>query len=177
MADKRQREDGSGKPIRTELGGVPQPSHQFFTPLDAHESTGHARPVRLPEVYRPVKPIPPTGQADLERNDEAHASIDLLLDVDLPVSIELGRTRMSVSELLELKAGTIVELDRLAGEPVDILVNNRPIAKGEVVVQDENFAVRITSLLPSRPRTQRAQQATSGSSNPQGGEPDPAALP
>ncbi len=83
------------------------------------------------------------------------ANIDLLLDVNLPVSIELGRTRMTIAEILELGTGSIVELDKLAGEPVDILVNNKPLAKGEVVVLDENFGVRITSLVSPRERLER----------------------
>jgi flagellar motor switch protein FliN len=78
------------------------------------------------------------------------ANIDLLLDVQLPVAIELGRTQMSISDILELGTGSIVELDKLAGEPVDILVNNKALAKGEVVVLDENFGVRITSLVSPR---------------------------
>jgi flagellar motor switch protein FliN/FliY len=82
-------------------------------------------------------------------------NIELLLDVSLPVAIELGRTQMSIRDILELGSGSIVELDKLAGEPVDILVNNKPLAKGEVVVIDENFGVRITSLVPPRERLER----------------------
>ena len=73
-------------------------------------------------------------------------SLDLLLDVELELSVELGRTAISVREVLQLGPGAIVELEKLAGEPVDILVNGRRIAKGEVVVVDENFGVRITKI-------------------------------
>ena len=72
------------------------------------------------------------------------SSIDLLMDVNLPVSIELGRTQLSISEILALGPGSVVELARLAGEPVDVMVNHKLVARGEVVVVDENFAVRIT---------------------------------
>jgi flagellar motor switch protein FliN/FliY len=75
------------------------------------------------------------------------SNIDLLMDVRLPVSIELGRTELAISDILELGSGSIVELDKLAGEPVDVFVNGRPLAKGEVVVLDEHFGVRITSLV------------------------------
>ena len=74
-------------------------------------------------------------------------NLDLLMDIPLNVSVELGRTRKSIKEILELNAGSIVELDKLAGEPVDILINNQPIAKGEVVVIDENFGVRVTDII------------------------------
>lgn len=76
--------------------------------------------------------------------------IDLILDVSLKISVELGRARLPIREVLELGPGSIVELDKLAGEPVDILANDRIIARGEVVVVDENFGVRITDIMASR---------------------------
>jgi len=79
-------------------------------------------------------------------------NIDLLMDVNLPVSIELGRTKMSISDILALGPGSVVELAKLAGEPVDLLVNYKIIARGEVVVVDENFGVRITQLMTPEQR-------------------------
>jgi flagellar motor switch protein FliN len=78
------------------------------------------------------------------------ANLDVLMHVPLSVTAELGTCRMEVSEVLKLGAGSIIELDRLAGGPVDLLVNNKLIARGEVVAVDENFGVRITELI-SRP--------------------------
>lgn len=72
--------------------------------------------------------------------------LDLILDISMPVTVELGRTRMLIRDILALGPGSIIELDKLAGEPVDLLVNDRPIAKGEVVVIDENFGVRLTQI-------------------------------
>jgi flagellar motor switch protein FliN/FliY len=77
----------------------------------------------------------------------APRGLDMLHDVEMEVSAELGRTRMSVRELLSLSPGAIVELDRAAGSPADLLVNGRLIAKGEVVVVDENFGIRITEIV------------------------------
>ena len=77
-------------------------------------------------------------------------NIDLLLDVKLPVSIELGCTTQPISDILKWGQGSIVELDKLAGEPVNLLVNNKLVAKGEVVVVDENFGLRITSLVAGK---------------------------
>jgi flagellar motor switch protein FliN len=79
--------------------------------------------------------------------------LDMLHDVEMEVSAELGRTRMSVRELLSLSPGAIVELDRAAGSPADLLVNGRLIARGEVVVVDENFGIRITQIVA--PGTER----------------------
>ena len=77
----------------------------------------------------------------------AMANIDLILDVQLRVTVELGRKLMSVRDILALGPGSVVELDKIAGEPVDVLVNDRLIATGEVVVADDNFGVRITDIV------------------------------
>ena len=77
-------------------------------------------------------------------------NLDLLMDVMLQVVVELGRTRMPLRQVLELQSGSVVELDRLAGEAVDIFVNERLIAHGEVVMVDDKFGVRITDLVTSK---------------------------
>ena len=82
------------------------------------------------------------------------SNIDLLLDVSLRVTVELGRTRMKLAQILELQHGSVVELDRLAGDPVDIFVNDRMVAHGEVVVVDDKFGVRITDMVA--PNTEKA---------------------
>jgi flagellar motor switch protein FliN/FliY len=85
--------------------------------------------------------------ADTHDAGGVRAGLDLLHDVEMEVSAELGRTRMSVRELLSLSPGAVVELDRAAGSPADLLVNGRLIARGEVVVIDENFGLRITEII------------------------------
>jgi len=75
-------------------------------------------------------------------------SIDMLHDVELDVKIELGRTEMTVDDILRLTNGSVVELDKLAGDPVDVLVNDRLVARGEVLVVNENFCVRINEIIP-----------------------------
>ena len=79
----------------------------------------------------------------------AELPLATLYDLALPISIELGRTSMTVQEVLQLGRGSVIELDRLAGEPVDIFVGDRRFAEGEVVVLGENFGVRITRILPN----------------------------
>ncbi len=81
----------------------------------------------------------------------ASAPLSTLYDLSLPVSIELGRTSMKVQEVLQLGRGSVIELDRMAGEPVDVYVGDRRFAEGEVVVLGENFGVRITRILPASP--------------------------
>jgi len=85
------------------------------------------------------------------------ANLDLILDVHLEFTVELGKTKKTIKEILELGPGSIVELDKLAGEPVDILVNGKQIARGEVVVIDENYGVRITEILSSAERIKSIQ--------------------
>jgi flagellar motor switch protein FliN/FliY len=79
--------------------------------------------------------------------DAAVSSIDLLRDVDLNVKIELGRSRMLVEDVLKLGEGSVVELDKLAGDPVDVFVNERLVARGEVLVLNDNFCVRINEIV------------------------------
>lgn len=87
------------------------------------------------------------GSTSLQSEESAPRNLDLLMDIPLDVSVELGRTRKTVREVLELGPGSIIELDKLAGEAIDILVNQKYVAKGEVVVVDENFGIRITEIL------------------------------
>ncbi|MCA1023074.1 flagellar motor switch phosphatase FliY [Halobacillus litoralis] len=82
----------------------------------------------------------------------AQKNLDMLMDIPLKVTVELGRTKRTVKEILELSAGSVVELDKLAGEPVDIHINEKLMAKGEVVVIDENFGVRVTDILSPKDR-------------------------
>ena len=83
---------------------------------------------------------------------DAHQPIDMLMDVELEVSVELGRSHMSIGEVLALRNGSVIELDKLAGEPVDVSVNGTLIARGEVVVVDEKFGVRITEVVSKAKR-------------------------
>ncbi len=83
---------------------------------------------------------------------EAPSKIDLILDVTLPVTVELGRARMQIQDILKLTPGSVIALDKSAGDPVELLINDRPIAKGEVVIIDENFGVRLTSIVTTTER-------------------------
>jgi flagellar motor switch protein FliN/FliY len=77
----------------------------------------------------------------------APSRLDLIMDISLPLTVELGRARLQIQDLLRLAPGSVIELDKSAGDPVELLINDRPIAKGEVVVIDENFGIRLTSIV------------------------------
>ena len=98
--------------------------------------------------------VPPLDFPQLQPSDDSVGgeNIERLMDVTLNLSVELGRKQMQIKEILGLGPGKIIELDKLAGEPVDLLVNGKILAKGEVVVVDENFGVRITDLVTPRDR-------------------------
>lgn len=111
------------------------------------------RPMEKVEVHTAafepldVKPIQPTSK-----------NIDLILDVPLEISVVLGRTKKSIKEILNLGTGSLIELDKLAEEPVEILVNGKKVAYGEVVVVDENFGVRITNIVSNVDRVKSLKE-------------------
>ena len=92
---------------------------------------------------------------------ESLADLRRLSAVPVDLSVEIGRARMSVGETLELREGSVVTLDRMAGEPVDLLVNGTPIARGEVVVIDEQFGLRLTQVLAAPVATEATETAES----------------
>ncbi|MEB3101154.1 flagellar motor switch phosphatase FliY [Ferviditalea candida] len=114
---------------------------------------GMARPNRNINV----QPVQYTNFNDIPANFADTSNLNLLLDIPLKVTVELGRTEKLIKDILDLSTGSIIELDKLAGEPVDILVNNVLIAKGEVVVIDENFGVRVTDIISQIDRIQKLQ--------------------
>jgi flagellar motor switch protein FliN/FliY len=87
----------------------------------------------------------------------SEVSLDLILDVGVTVALEVGRTRITVRELLQLTQGSILELDRLAGEPLDVLVNGVRIARGEVVVVNEKFGIRLIEVVSPSERMERVK--------------------
>lgn len=145
---------------------APPPQQQYAPPPQGYAAPpqyaspppgyGYGGPPMQPNVVTnmPVSPAQfmPLSMEPVQVNE---ANIGLILDVPLQVTVELGRTRKSIKEILELSNGSIVELDKLAGEPVEIQVNGHFLAKGEVVVIDENFGVRITEIASPAERAAR----------------------
>ena len=104
-----------------------------------------AEPVDYVPFETTTAPAPPAPAA------AAELELERLYDVPVELAVEIGRTQMTIREALALGPGSIVTLQRLAGEPVDLLVNGKPIARGEVVVIDEEFGLRVTDVLDSAP--------------------------
>lgn len=115
----------------------------------APDSTQRAAAAASSPAAAPALPTQPFAMPSFDRapGAELPKGIDLLSDVNLNVKIELGRTRMLVEDVLKLAEGAVVELDKLAGDPVDIYVNERHIARGEVLVLNDNFCVRVNEII------------------------------
>ncbi|MBT2688567.1 flagellar motor switch phosphatase FliY [Bacillus sp. ISL-47] len=138
------------------MNQAPYPQHQASVPQEAQ----HSSPQHLGGAYQVgeqpnVQPAVFSSFEPYQMQETGTKNLDMLLDIPLQVTVELGRTKRSVKEILELASGSIIELDKLAGEPVDILVNNRLIAQGEVVVIDENFGVRVTDIISQSDRIKK----------------------
>ncbi|MGE5676478.1 MAG: flagellar motor switch phosphatase FliY [Pseudomonadota bacterium] len=138
---------------------VSQPKQQAKPSIlnNAYEERPSIEPVRREEPKAVnVQPV----QYQTFESDQWSAekeSIELIMDVPLEITVELGRTKKLIKDILEFGPGTILELDKLAGEPVDIMVNGKYIAKGEVVVIDESFGVRITDIVSTSKRLSKIQ--------------------
>ncbi|NLL69642.1 MAG: flagellar motor switch phosphatase FliY [Epulopiscium sp.] len=115
------------------------------------EMKSYATPTASPQQPVNVQPVQ-FQNFDMPSFVPHKENINLIMDVPLEVTVELGRSHKTIKEILEFSPGTIVELDKVAGEPVDILVNGKFIAKGEVVVIDENFGIRITDIIDEEHR-------------------------
>ena len=149
------------EPMPAPTPAAPAPTPAAAAPPPAAPMMGAAPAYGAPPTPHvasnvPVQPamFAPLSTAPVQVND---ANIGLILDVPLQVTVELGRTKKTIKDILELTNGSIVELDKLAGEPVDIMVNGKFLAKGEVVVIDENFGVRITDIVSPAERAQQLQ--------------------
>ncbi len=105
----------------------------------------------MPEENETIKPnqseAPPPSDGDIELND-----VDRILDIPLRIRVELGRTKILVQDLLELQKGSVIELNKLAGEPLEVVVNDRVVARGEVVIVNEKFGIRLLDIVNHQDR-------------------------
>ncbi|MFJ8266384.1 flagellar motor switch phosphatase FliY [Peribacillus asahii] len=133
-----------------------QPAYQMQQPVQMASSPQYfGAGTAVPSQPVNVQPANFTSFQPYQLQEAEAKNLNMLMDIPLQVTVELGRTKQSVKDILELASGSIIELDKLAGEPVDILVNSRLIAKGEVVVIDENFGVRVTDIVSQNDRLQK----------------------
>jgi flagellar motor switch protein FliN/FliY len=148
---------------------VPTPIYEADYPEEAPRGKKQAaEPARTPPPPPPRKAAPPPEPApdrrpqrksvevtplqfsDLDASDDfdhEQVNLDLVMDIDLSVVVEIGRIKKLVKEIVALRAGSIIELEKQAGEPVDIMVNGKLIARGDVVIIDDNFGVRVTEIV------------------------------
>jgi len=119
----------------------------------ARDQRPTAAAVAVPEPQKPEKPVfkqlSPTPTAAPPGN------LEMVMDIPVQMTVELGRTRIQIRNLLQLAQGSVIELDRLAGEPMDVLVNGCLVAQGEVVVVNEKFGIRLTDVIASEERLRR----------------------
>ena len=112
----------------------------------AAETTTHESVAATPASFPPV-----TNTAVSEQTK----NIDFILDIPMKVSIYVGSTKMAIRDLLQLAQGSVIELDKLAGEPMEVMVNNKLVAKGEVVVVNEKFGIRLTDVVSAAERVKQ----------------------
>ena len=125
-----------GMPQMQPQMGMPQMQPQMGMPqMQSQMANVNVQPAQFTTFTNDINPLQP------------QENIDLIKDVPLEVTVELGRTHKSISEILDFSPGTIIELDKIAGEPIDVLVNGKYVAKGEVVVIEESFGVRVTEII------------------------------
>lgn len=127
------------QPASTPAPEAPAPDNTPASPM-----AGKAKPATA-HVFQPLDSV------DIEGNSD----IDMIMDIPVQLTVELGRTRMTIKNILQLGQGSVVELDGLAGEPMDIFVNGYLIAQGEVVVVDEKYGIRVTDIITPSDRINR----------------------
>lgn len=138
----------------------PSPPYQGMPGYDPNQQMQYATPPQhygAPNRNLNVQSVQFANLQTAPYQQVDHNNLELLMDIPLKVTVELGRTHKQIKDILELSQGSIIELDKLAGEPVDILVNNKMVAKGEVVVIDENFGVRVIDIVSQWDRLQKLQ--------------------
>lgn len=121
-------------------------------PQDVNNQSGKDEPAETDRGTMEVEKAEFQDIAATPGNGEKELKLDLLMDLSLPVSIELGRTNLLIRDILNLQRGSIVEFEKLASEPVDILINGKKMAEGEVVVIEKHFGIRITNLVNAADR-------------------------
>jgi flagellar motor switch protein FliN len=119
-----------------------------------HQS-GWAQGLDVPKILAAGRPATPNGQAA----NAPQGNIDMVLDIPVQMSVELGRKKVPIKQVLELKPGSVVELDSMAGEPIDVLVNGYLIAQGEMVVVNGKFGIRLTDVVTPSERFKRSGKA------------------
>jgi len=132
-----------------QAGGQTQEQKQEETSQQATATTSPHQKESLPTQPANLEELTPAQGTGI------HPELDFILDIPLEVTVEIGRTKMMIRELLKLNQGSIIELEKFVGEPVEVLVNGKLMAKGEVVVVNDRFGVRITEIISAKERIKK----------------------
>ena len=160
------RDRTTGCEIAISGSGGQLPPLIFLLNKEMLEAVARSSPAES-AAEEPVSPAV-AGELEHEFSPRASSTLNLLLDVELPVSVSFGRTRVRMQEILKLITGSIIELDRSISEPVEVIVNNCVVARGEVVVVDGNYGVRINEVMSKRERLQESRRSLLPISRPGG---------
>jgi flagellar motor switch protein FliN/FliY len=131
---------------QTTDGGEEQAEDPWAAALEEQAEAESAQPKANPA---------PVAQLDDDGSPRKDVDLDMVMDIPVTISMEIGRTRIPIRNLLQLSQGSVVELDRLAGEPMDVLVNDTLIAHGEVVVVNDKFGIRLTDVISAAERIKK----------------------
>jgi flagellar motor switch protein FliN/FliY len=138
----------------TQADGLQQEVDDWASALAEQTATASA-PAQSSPTAPPAATTPHLFQPLMDSAVEGNSDIDMIMDIPVQLSVELGRTKLTIKNILQLGQGSVVELDGLAGEPMDIFVNGYLIAQGEVVVVDEKYGIRLTDIITPSDRLSR----------------------
>lgn len=161
-AEEEKKEEAQGEPAEAKAEeGVGDAEADLLAQWEeALKEAQEAKPQEEETVQEKKEP-PPADKPHFEEfrkpegEGEEHPSLDFILDIPLEISVEIGRAKMIINDLLKLSQGSIIELNKLAGEPAEIYVNQRLMARGEVVVVNDRFAVRLTEIISPQERVRQ----------------------
>ena len=146
MTDKKKPDQHDDTALPAEDAGQDDPWAEALAEQGGADAEPTPARTAGDDVFRPLDDGDTTGDV---------RDLDMIMDIPVRLSVELGRTRITIKQLLELTQGSVVELDGLAGEPMDILINGYLIAQGEVVVVDDKYGIRITEIITRSERVQK----------------------
>lgn len=138
----------------TQADGLAQEADDWASAL-AEQTAVSSSPAPAPSAPVAASPALNVFQPLVNNDVQGNSDIDMIMDIPVQLSVELGRTRLTIKNILQLGQGSVVELDGLAGEPMDIFVNGYLIAQGEVVVVDEKYGIRVTDIITPSDRLSR----------------------
>jgi len=159
--DQNSADDDWAKAMAEQAGGEPAAEDDPWAAAFAEQAEAEHQPDEPPEPAADTSQARAAGDTvfkPLDGGNDGQSSmrdLEMIMDIPVKLTVELGRTRITIKQLLELAQGSVIELDGLAGEPMDILINGYLIAQGEVVVVDDKYGIRVTEIITPSERVQK----------------------